>query len=70
MLKDIYSVNIEFTEVWEHCQKKSYKLYHHSDGYLFSGNRLCIPMCSLWIVIIHEYHDKGLARHFERKKNF
>ena len=37
--------------------EKSYFLVH--DGFLFKGNQLCVPDCSLRLRIFQELHGKG-----------
>ncbi|GKC75614.1 putative reverse transcriptase domain-containing protein [Tanacetum coccineum] len=45
-------------------QDKPYPPFTIQDGFLFKGNRLCIPNCSLRESIIEEAHAGGLAGHF------
>ena len=38
------------------------------DGFLFKGNTLCIPSCSLRLSILDELHSGALGRHFGKAK--
>jgi len=42
--------------------------YTPHDGYLFLGQKLCIPRTSLREFLVWELHDGGLARHFGNEK--
>lgn len=50
-----------FAKVWEECSKGPHYPFFLQDGYLFKGNCLCIPHCSLRNFIIIEAHGSGLA---------
>jgi len=38
------------------------------DGFLFRANKLCIPDCSVRILLVQEAHAGGLMGHFGAKK--
>ena len=42
--------------------------YTIQEGYLFKGNKLCIPKCSLGELLIEEAHNGALASHFGLNK--
>lgn len=64
--KGLYKEDPFFAKVWEECSKGPHHLFFLQDGYLFKGNCLCIPHCSLRNFIINEAHGSGLAGHFGR----
>ncbi|XP_068312511.1 transposon Ty3-I Gag-Pol polyprotein [Pyrus communis] len=64
MLKEQYVEDPDFGKIWSDCQSGKASEFLLQDGYLFHGNRLCIPQCSLRDVIISELHEGGLAGHF------
>lgn len=43
--------------------------FHVQDGFLFHGNQLCTPRCSLREQVIKEMHACGLGGHLERDKS-
>ncbi|XP_024041854.1 uncharacterized protein LOC127898849 [Citrus sinensis] len=54
--------------IWRECENGSYEQYQLHDGFLFKGNRLCIPQCSLRESIIMEAHGNTVGGHFGRDK--
>ena len=68
VIKELYGDDIFFKSIWNECKKKPYKQFFLQDGYLFNGNCLCIPHCSLRNAIIFEAHNSNLGGHFGRDK--
>ncbi|KAH9667837.1 Endonuclease [Citrus sinensis] len=61
-------VNLKKCRIWRECENGSYEQYQLHDGFLFKGNRLCIPQCSLRESIIMEAHGNTVGGHFGRDK--
>jgi hypothetical protein len=40
------------------------------EGFMFKGNQLCIPKCSMRDILLKEKHSGGLSRHFGHDKTF
>jgi hypothetical protein len=47
VIKELYVEDELFGKIKAECAKESYKEFMVNDGYLFYGNRLCIPNYSL-----------------------
>ncbi|CAM8960386.1 unnamed protein product [Rhodiola kirilowii] len=62
--KEMYGDDADFSEIWQKCEFHPFQQFVRQDGFLFMGNRLCIPRCSLREAIITEGHAGGLAGHF------
>ncbi|XP_026396640.1 uncharacterized protein LOC113291306 [Papaver somniferum] len=67
-LKDIYGKDKYFKNLWEKCGSSTGSVddYLIQDGFIFKGNRSCIPHCSLRLHLIQELHGSGLGGHFGR----
>ena len=63
LIKEYYKEDGDFNGVMEKCVHGVYDLFSLHDGFLFKGNRLCIPKCPIRSLLIHEVHGGGLAGH-------
>nr|GEW55560.1 hypothetical protein [Tanacetum cinerariifolium] len=63
LLKHDYSSDPDFGELFSSCQNHATGKYHLSNGYLFRGQRICIPRHSIRLMLIKETHEGGLAGH-------
>ena len=64
-LKPLYAHDKEFSMPYANCSNvKAWDKYHRHDGFLFRANKLCIPECSLRLMLLKESHSGGLIGHF------
>ena len=68
VLKELYEEDADFGEIWKLCTDKPFKDFVRMDGFLFKGNTLCIPSCSLRLSILDESHGGTLGGHFGEAK--
>jgi hypothetical protein len=75
-LKEMYRDDPDFKEAYEASEnpilrdKSQWIEYMIQDGFLFKGNQLCIPKCSMRENLLREKHSGGLAKHFSHDKTF
>jgi hypothetical protein len=75
-LKDMYAGDADFGEAYEAAEnpvlrdRSPWIDYLIQDGFLFKGNQLCIPDCSMRENLVKEKHSGGLAGHFGHDKTF
>ncbi|GJX45491.1 reverse mRNAase [Tanacetum coccineum] len=65
VFRDVYADDEDLGNTWS---KLPFDDYSMQDGYLFKGNCLCIPRCSLREKLIHDLHRGGLSGHLGREK--
>jgi len=68
VVKELFESDEDFKGIWRDSQEATVRDYKIEGGYLFRGNSLCIPKCSLRELIIHDTHSGGLGGHFGRDK--
>ncbi|GJT03776.1 RNA-directed DNA polymerase [Tanacetum coccineum] len=68
-IKELYISDEDFGNIWMELETKQHQgEFILLDGYLFKGNRLCIPKTSLRSQLIKEVHAGGLSAHLGRDK--
>jgi hypothetical protein len=63
-LKEMYATDSDFGNVYEACDKAAFQKFYRHDEFLFRGNQLCVPVCSLRELLVRESHCGGLMGHF------
>ena len=75
-LKEWYKDDPNFNEIYEVCEnlvsrdRSPWTKYMLQEGFLFKGNQLCIPRCSMRDNLLQEKHGGGIAGHFGQDKTF
>ena len=68
-IKELYPTDLNFDEPYSKCcDGKDLVKFHVNDGFLLRANKLCIPECSVRILLLQEAHAGGLMGHFGAKK--
>lgn len=56
---DLYESDAYFGKIWLEVRDKTRDDFTLVDGFLFKGNQLCLPDCSLRLRVIDELHREG-----------
>ena len=59
-IKDLYAHDHDFSNVYNACEHAAFDKFYRHDGFLFRLNRLCVPRCSMRLMLIREAHERGL----------
>ncbi|GJW17389.1 transposon ty3-I gag-pol polyprotein, partial [Tanacetum coccineum] len=61
-IKELYSIDEDFGNIWIKLKNKQHRgEIFLLDGYLFNGNRLCIPKTFFKSQLVKDIHAKGLS---------
>ncbi|XP_051120410.1 uncharacterized protein LOC127244115 [Andrographis paniculata] len=69
-IRELYEHDVDFGDIFRKCEKHGFDDYYKHDGYLFHGDKLCIPRCSIRDVLIEESHGSHMLGHFGRHATF
>lgn len=68
-LPTLFEIDEKFAIIWEKCHNhEDVGDFHILRGYLYHGNKLCIPKTYLNDYLFHEIHAIGLMAHIGRDK--
>ncbi|KAF7826402.1 Transposon Ty3-G Gag-Pol polyprotein [Senna tora] len=62
--KDMYAIDADFSDIYAACEKGAFNKFYRLEGFLFRGNRICVPICSVRELLVRESHSGGLMGHF------
>ena len=70
-IKPLYKDDPHFGFPFAKCSiAKGFEDFYLHQGFLFKGNKLCIPKSSLRLLLLQEAHGGGLMGHFGRDKTY
>jgi hypothetical protein len=67
-VKELYGKDDDFASVYGAYEKAAFGKFYRLDGYLFRGNKLCVPNSSMRELLVREAHGRGLMGHFGVRK--
>ncbi|XP_021747683.1 uncharacterized protein LOC110713541 [Chenopodium quinoa] len=68
VMKESYKDDLELKEIMESCKNGVHGSFVIVDGFLFKGNKLCVPKGAIRELLIKEAHGGGLAGHMGIQK--
>ncbi|XP_021776091.1 uncharacterized protein LOC110739920 [Chenopodium quinoa] len=70
LLKELYRNDEDFGGLMKKCEEGVDGSFIGQEGFLFKGNKLCVPKCSHRRMFVKEAHQGGLAGHFGVAKTY
>ncbi|XP_072081053.1 uncharacterized protein [Arachis hypogaea] len=67
-LKELYVTDSDFSAIYASCEHSAFNKFYRHEGFLFRGNRICVPACSVRDLLVLESHNGGLMGHFGVQK--
>ncbi|XP_048496332.1 uncharacterized protein LOC125495607 [Beta vulgaris subsp. vulgaris] len=64
IIKEYYEGDSDFNTIYNEWKPGIANQFNLVDGFLYKGNKLCIPKCAVRELLIREAHGGGLAGHF------
>ncbi|KAF7841818.1 Transposon Ty3-G Gag-Pol polyprotein [Senna tora] len=55
--KDMYAIDADFFDIYAACEKGAFNKFYRHEGFLFRGNRICVPICSVRELLVRESHS-------------
>nr|XP_025661376.1 uncharacterized protein LOC112756991 [Arachis hypogaea] len=69
-LKELYATDSDFSTIYAFCEHSAFNKFYRHEGFLFRGNRICVPACSMRDLLVLESYNGGLVGHFGVHKTF
>ncbi|XP_071933133.1 uncharacterized protein [Coffea arabica] len=63
-IKDLYAADLDFGEIFTTLPRVTREHYSMSQGFLYYKGKLCIPLCSMRLLLVREALGGGLMGHF------
>ena len=59
-IKELYMNDHNFNKFYHVYEKVEFEKYFRHNGFLFRGNRLCVPMSSMHELLVMKAYEDGL----------
>ena len=68
-IKEQYALDPDFKDMLLNCREgRIWNKFMINDRFLFRANHLCIPVGSVYLLLLQEAHGGGVIGHFSAKK--
>jgi integrase-like protein len=69
-IKELYEPSEDFKEIYAACKNGVHDFYVPVEGFLFKGNKLCIPKSQICELLIKEAYGGGMTGHMGIQKTW